>query len=198
MLQFIIIGFLLFSGFLLIMKSLQNGLEDNNNLDSKNTSSINYKLLGIKGPTKLIFGILMLVLAFYLNRHSKQEELSNSVSLLQAQKDSLSKIIENNKQKDTSNSNSKFNEIFYYHQPKSIFDGKILITSSSGGIIDSASLTFLGILGVSKNKKEGFNSNMIKISKGERIFILLEDSSRWGLNILDISQGINVEFFKLK
>jgi hypothetical protein len=197
MIEYGIIGFLLFTGFLFIMTSIQDGLGDDKKSEYVNTSSVNFKYFGLKGPTKLIFGIALFVIGFYLIGSIKQKELKNNTILFQREKDSLISIIENKQQIDSTYLNTKFTSLFVYNEPKSIFNGKILITSASGGILDSASLTFIGIKGVSKQKIDSFYLKKINVSKGQRMYILLEDSTRWGLNILDLSRGINIEFFKL-
>lgn len=80
-----------------------------------------------------------------------------------------------------------------YSDPKSIFDGAILVTAEKrfAGI---ATVEFKGIAGLSRSRSCCFDTTLIHAEQGMRFHILFEDSSIWDVNVLDIEPYVELEF----
>jgi hypothetical protein len=77
--------------------------------------------------------------------------------------------------------------------PISIFDGQIFISAKEE--INSTLLTFKGTKGVSKSVDGNFDSNTIKVNKGDRFYLKDMFSTIWTINVFDTTLDVDLELF---
>lgn len=81
--------------------------------------------------------------------------------------------------------------------PSSIFEGEILITAKDE-IGEKASLEFKGIKGVSESANGTFDTQTIKITKGDRFYLKSEKGNLYSLNVLSSSVDVELEIIEKK
>ncbi|HEX8426647.1 hypothetical protein [Hymenobacter sp.] len=189
--------FIVFIGIFLAFSGLYSIVVSMNSLGQhKSDSSIETKYFKFNAPVGITYGIVALLSVVglvYFDRYQDRLAFSNQ---LEAENTELK--YRNHKLRTTLGDSARIiSEVFKYEEPKSIFNGRVLIA------IDGLEINFTGIVGIAKTMPIGkgpvkFSRQTIAVEQGKRFFILLRDmKSIWGVNILkDYGREVTLEFYK--
>ena len=89
----------------------------------------------------------------------------------------------------------KIEESILYISPKSLFDGKVLVSATKGK--SKPELIFKGIKGVSEEKDGYFITKRREVGVADQFYIMLEDNSIWGVNIISTTTSIDIELLPI-
>lgn len=172
-------------------------------INTKSTSDATLEAKGFKiiAPVRLIYGLLAVasVLAvIYYHRHEEREEQKYVEQKKEEERKEEEKELKSllKKQEEEVAKNSILKFTIYTDSVTSIFNSTVLIYLYNDS---SAKLKFTGIRGVSRKKVGSYNSSEIEIQKGDRFFMLLEDSRTiYTINVLSLNKSkVMLEFYKI-
>ncbi|WP_310397004.1 hypothetical protein [Hymenobacter sp.] len=184
-------AFFFFSGLYSIIVSL-NSLGQH-----RSDSTIETKLFKFNAPVGFTYGIaalLSVVGLVYLHRFQVQTFASNKISA------ELAELKQVNQQLRTSGGGSVrvFKEYFSDDEPQSILNGKVLVELSRESFSEK-NVRLIGTSGISFNQHGPFKEGVRIKTQGRRFYLLMGDSTVWGVNLMREQMGVNgevLEFFE--
>jgi len=184
-------AFFFFSGLYSIIVSL-NSLGQH-----RSDSTIETKLFKFNAPVGFTYGIaalLSVVGLVYLHRFEVQTAESNKISA------ELAELKQVNHQLKTSGGDSSriVKEYFSNDEPQSILNGKVLVELSREDFAEN-NIRLTGTHGISFNQHGPFKEGTRLKTQGRRFYLLMGDSTVWGVNIMREQIGMSstaLEFFE--
>lgn len=191
--------FLIASGIYAIIVSLIQLTSPKSENSQSSGSTFQTKLFTITGPIGFIYGIFAILIVVFILKLDETQEYKSTVDKLRNEKQLLEKELQALKViigDSTANKVSLFSVSVSSQKPETILGGKVIIKYNSGGFSNSY-LTFKGIRGISKSQNGEYSGNKIEIEEGDKFFIETDDMTKWGVNVLDILGGVELEIYKL-
>jgi hypothetical protein len=189
----LIVGaFFFFSGLYSIVISL-NTLGQH-----KADSTIETKLFKFNAPVGFTYGIaalLSVVGLVYLDRFQEQSEEINELNKRISQMREENHLLRSS----IGDSTRIIKDSYSYDEPQSIFNGKVVLDIERFSSADRA-INFTGTKGISIKPFGAFSRGNKVRTDTRRLYILLDDSTVWGMNILGEpynSSQLNLEFYRV-
>ena len=189
--------FLIGSGIYAIVTSLMQLKKPDDK--SPVNSAIETKWFKYNAPAGLVYGIVSLLTVIAIVKLDQVSQYRTLAINLEAQVADLKKqneALQSSVAGSVLNAPSLFSVTINTDEPKSLFGGRVLIVYETR-LFSKSRLEFRGVAGLSWAEKGPFQNKDIEFGKGDKFFAKLEDDAIWGVNVINETYKVILEFYRV-